>query len=435
MKKEDLLNEEILAERGYYEKAYLVGIRFAGMSREETEEHLDELESLTGTLGAEVAGRELVSLAKPSSRYLVGDGTADRIATLCEELEVDVLIFDDDLTPAQQRLWEKKTSIAVIDRRKVILDIFAARAQTKEAQLQIELARLQYMLPRLKRAWTHLERQRGGGGFIGGAGEAQIEVDRRLVRDRIASVRRELASVRKHRDVMRARRERKPVPTAALVGYTNSGKSSLLNTLTEAHVLEENKLFATLDATTRRIELPNNQEMLLTDTVGFIRKLPHSLIEAFRSTLEEATAADFLLHVVDASHTQALEHVEVTQQVLEELGASDRPMILVLNKADLVEDRELFARFENLGVETVITSTLTRRGIDELCNRIASLLNDKLADLHLRIPASRFDIVSALHRDGEVLEEKYGEDNDVLMHVLYPRRFASKVEQWVVVQR
>ena len=424
------MNEEIPAERGPYNSAYLIGIRFARMSREVAEEHLNELESLASTLGAKVAGREVIGLAKASARYLVGKGSADRIEAVCKELEIDVLIFDDDLTPAQQRVWEKRTGIAVIDRRKVILDIFAQRAQTKEAQLQIELARLQYMLPRLKRAWTHLERQRGGGGFIGGAGEAQIEVDRRMVRDRIAFVRRELTDVRKHRGVARSRRERKPVPTAALVGYTNSGKSSLLNTLTESHVLEEDKLFATLDPTTRRIELPNNQEMLVTDTVGFIRKLPHGLIEAFRSTLEEATNADFLLHVVDASHPQALEHIEVTQQVLKELGAADRPVILVLNKADLVTEPEQLHRFDKFDANTVTTSTLTGQGITELYGRIAGLLAEKLADLHLCIPASRFDIVSAVHREGEVLEEKYGEDNEVLIHVLYPHRYASRVEEY-----
>ena len=423
------MNEEIRADKRTFERAYLVGVQFPDTTASEVREHLSELESLVKTLGTEVVGCEVVKIRKPSPKFLVGDGKAEEIMARVADKEADVLIFDDDLAAPQQHLWEAKTKIAVIDRRKVIIDIFAQRAQTREARLQIELASMEYMLPRLKRAWTHLERQRGGGGFIGGAGEAQIEIDRRLVRDKIAKLRKELDTVRKSRATQRKRRDKKPVPNAALVGYTNSGKSSLLNTLTKAGVLQEDKLFATLDPTTRRIDLPNNQEMLLTDTVGFIRKLPTTLVEAFKSTLEEATEADFLLHVLDASHPRALEHYEVTNKILKELGAEDKQTIVVLNKADAVEDWYDLARFRMLPEKVVVTSTYTGQGISVLRQAIAALLSGRLADLHLRIPTSRYDLVSAIYREGEVLEQKY-ERNDVLMHVLFPRKRLEKVRQY-----
>ncbi|MBI5153778.1 GTPase HflX [Candidatus Poribacteria bacterium] len=424
------MNEEILADRERHEKALLIGIQFPGAARHLVDEHLEELRALTRTLGVEVAATEVVRIAKPSAKYLIGSGKAEELRVMAESLEADVLIFDDDLSPSQQGAWEKLTERAVLDRRKVILDIFAQRAQSREARLQIELASLEYTLPRLKRAWTHLERQRGGGGFVGGAGEAQIEVDRRIIRDRIATLKRELIEVREQRATQRKGRGRRPVPNAAIVGYTNSGKSSLLNTLTDANVLQEDKLFATLDPTTRKVELPNNQQMLLTDTVGFIRKLPTTLVEAFKSTLEESVLADFLLHVVDCAHPQALDHIRATNEILEELGAADKQTILVLNKVDLVPDRAELRRFDGLADHTLATSTVTGEGIPELLGAIASFLRESLADLHLRVPTTRFDIVSAVHREGEVLEEKYVE-SDVVMHVLFPRRFMRVVEPFV----
>ncbi len=423
------MNEEIKADQKQFNRAYLVGVVFPQTSRHEIEEHLEELEALVGTLGVEVVGTEIVKIAKPSPKFLIGSGKAEEIATRLEALEADLLIFDDDLAPPQQQAWEKQTKIAVIDRRKVIIDIFAQRAQTREARLQVELARLEYTLPRLKRAWTHLERQRGGGGFVGGAGEAQIETDRRLVRDRIAKLRKGIEEVRHHRGNQRKQRASKPVPNAALVGYTNSGKSTMLNTLTNAGVLAEDKLFATLDPTTRQIELPNNQEMLLTDTVGFIRKLPPSLVEAFKSTLEEAVMADFLLHVVDASHPQALEHVHVTKAILKELGAIDKPVILVLNKVDLCEDTNPAMKFVGEADHIVCTSTFTGQGIEELRLAIASFLASQLAVVHLRIPSSRYDVVSSVHRHGEVLEEKY-DMSDVLLHAMFPQRFLINVQEF-----
>ena len=428
------MNEEIKADKRSFERAFLVGIQLGRAPRREVEEHLDELESLAATMGAEVVGRVIARLDKPSPQFLVGSGKMEEIKGMLEELKADLLVFDDDLAPPQQHLWESKAKVATIDRRKVIIDIFAQRAHTREARLQVELASLEYTLPRLKRAWTHLERQRGGAGFVGGAGEAQIELDRRMVRDRIARLKRELADVRAHRDTQRKRREAKPVPGAAIVGYTNSGKSSLLNTLTRAGVLQEDKLFATLDPTTRRLLLPNNQEMLLTDTVGFIRKLPHTLVDAFRSTLEEAVRADFLVHVVDASHPQALDHMKVTNSLLRELGAGEKPMILALNKVDLLQEREdaqdVLASFAGEAPVVLPISATRGDGLDALLASLAGFLQDGLEDLHLLVPASRFDVVSAIHRDGEVLEVKHEEDG-VHLHVLYPARRAEALRAFV----
>ncbi|HQU09892.1 MAG TPA: GTPase HflX, partial [Opitutales bacterium] len=248
------------------------------------------------------------------------------------------IVIDHEIAPAQQRHWEAFSKMEVIDREEVILDIFQSRAYTKEAVLQVELATLQYMLPRLKRAWTHLSRQRGGGALQRGEGETQLEIDQRLVHKRIARVKRELAEVVQHRSVQRKARLRIPLPTAAIVGYTNAGKSSLLNLMTGAGVLAENKLFATLDPTTRRFELPGGQTLLVTDTVGFIRRLPTHLVDAFKATLEEALVADVLIHVIDVSHPQAQAHYSTTLEVLTSLGADPKKMVTVFNKLDLLKN-------------------------------------------------------------------------------------------------
>ncbi|MCC5877612.1 MAG: GTPase HflX, partial [Candidatus Sumerlaeia bacterium] len=299
------------------------------------------------------------------------------------------------------------------------------------ASLQVQLARLQYSLLRLKRAWTHLERQRGGGGFIGGAGEAQIEVDRRLVRDQIAKLRSDLKTVRRQRETQRKGRGRRPVPTAAIVGYTNSGKSSLLNYLTKAGVLAEDKLFATLDPTTRRIELPNNQVLLLTDTVGFIRKLPHMLVDAFMATLEEAQVSDFLVHVVDASHPNAAEHVTVTLNVLKELKADERPMLFVLNKLDLVEDEMALASLKKIAQPHVIISAKTGEGVEALVRELADFAGKGMIRIQLRIPHERSDLMSFLHREGQVLSEKYGDD-DVFIEARLAIKFHNRVAEFIL---
>lgn len=415
-------------------RAYLVGLRRAEMTLLETREHLDELKSLSQTYGVSVAGEELVILREITPKYLVGSGKADEIKRTCEGLDVDVIIFDDDLSPSQQRNWESLTKKAVIDRREVILGIFADRAQTREARLQVALARAEYSLPRLTRAWTHLERQRGGGGARGGAGETQLEVDRRLVRNQIEKLKRDLQHVRRVRATQRKSRSEIPLPQAAIVGYTNAGKSSLLNAMTGAGVLEEDKLFATLDPTTRKITLPNGQLLLLTDTVGFIRKLPHTLVEAFKATLEEAQLATMLVHVLDASHPSALEQRKATEQVLEELGALDKPTILVLNKADLLEDRAMLGPLADGYDRVVVTSTVNGEGLEQLAGQMSDLAGHELEHLRLRIPPDRHDVVSMLHREAQVRSVAHGSgdsDPDTYIEAIVPRKLHTRLEPYI----
>jgi GTPase len=411
---------------------YLVGVRRQGMAAGEADEHLAELAQLATTYGIPVVGSEVVVLREPSATHLVGTGKAREIHTACLAAGADVVVFDDDLTPSQQRNWEKLTDLAVIDRREVILGIFADRAQTREARLQVDLARAEYSLPRLTRAWTHLERQRGGGGMRGGAGEAQLEVDRRIVRAKIDRLKAELRHVRRVRATQRKARAEVPVPTAALVGYTNAGKSSLLNALTGAAVVEEDKLFATLDPTTRKLELPNGQMMLLSDTVGFIRKLPHDLVEAFKATLEEAELANLLVHVVDANHANAAEHRAATEAVLAELRVLGKPTILVLNKADLLDEpgRARMAQLCEGYDHAVVTSTATREGLDDLAAMLAEMAGHDLQRVRLRIPPSRGDILSLLHREGRVESQDFDADITVVDAVV-PRRLRTRLEPFM----
>src|SRR5260221_6055546 len=309
--------------------AYLVGVYRDPHSKEEANSLLGELRLLVQTLGIAVAHLELVKLQEATSRYFVGSGRAEGIVAHVQQLGANVIVFDNDLTPAQQRNWEALSNLPVIDRQEVILDIFAQRAQTKEARLQVELARLEYSLPRLTRAWGHLSRQGGGVGGRG-EGEPQLETDRRIVRRHIDAVKADLELVRSRRATQRKQRERLPFPHAAIVGYTNAGKSSLLRRLTGAGVLVADKLFSTLHPTTRRVDLGNGPPLLLTDTVGVVRNLPHRLIESFQATFEAAARADFLVHVFDASHPRVYDFYETTKRVLEELGAETLMAITVL---------------------------------------------------------------------------------------------------------
>jgi GTP-binding protein HflX len=405
------------------------------MTTAEAAEHLEELKNLADTYGVPVLGQEIVTLNEMNPKFLVGSGKADQIAAACDGLGVEVVIFDDDLSPSQQRNWEQLTNKAVIDRREVILGIFADRAQTREARLQVALARAEYSLPRLTRAWTHLERQRAAGGARGGAGEAQLEVDRRLVRTQIDKLKRDLQHVRRVRATQRKSRSEIPLPHAAIVGYTNAGKSSLLNAMTGAGVLEEDKLFATLDPTTRKIKLPNGQLLLLTDTVGFVRKLPHTLVEAFKATLEEAQLAAMLVHVLDASHPRALAQRTATEEVLDELGALDKPTILVLNKVDLLEDRSMLGPLSDGYDRVVATSTRTGEGLDTLAKLMAELAGHELEFLRLRIPPDRHDVVSLLHREAQVQSVEHGDgadDDHTYMQVVAPRKLHSRVEPFIV---
>ncbi|MFW6344260.1 MAG: GTPase HflX, partial [Sediminispirochaetaceae bacterium] len=297
-------------------RVLLVIIKPPELSHSQAELYLEELKNLADTLGFTTADSMVVPVKKISPKYLVGSGKAEEIQHLAEAHEVECVVFDDTISPAQQRNWEQLTGRCVIDRQEVILEIFSRRARTREAILQVALARMEYSLPRLTRAWTHLSRQRGGTRGTRGEGETQLENDRRVVLKKITKLKRELAKLESQREVRRKQRMGVPLPTGAIVGYTNAGKSSLLNALTDASVTVGNRLFATLDPSTKKMALPGGAEILLTDTVGFIRKLPHDLVDAFHSTLEEAVLADFLVHVVDASNSEALHHIETTKEVL-----------------------------------------------------------------------------------------------------------------------
>lgn len=411
-----------------------MGVRRQGETTAEAREHLDELESLTQTYGVPVAGGEIVTLRDMNPTYLIGGGKAEEIMKTCEALEAEVIIFDDDLSPSQQRNWERLTKLAVIDRREVILGIFADRASTKEARLQVELARAEYSLPRLTRAWTHLERQRGGGGLRGGAGEAQLEVDRRLVRRQIDNLKHDLKHVRLVRANQRRQRSNLPIPQAAIVGYTNAGKSSLLNALTGAGVLEEDKLFATLDPTTRKLILPNNQTLLLTDTVGFIRKLPHTLVEAFKATLEESQTATFLVHVVDASHPGAAQQRTATETVLAELEALDKPTVLVLNKIDQVEDRSMLQHLAEGYDFVVATSTVTGEGLEDLVGILTELAAHSMLWVRLSLPADRHDLVSLIHREGHIERLLHLDDATTWIEATVPKKYRNQVSQYLTLE-
>lgn len=431
---------EIREKPSEFERALLVGIGLPGESRRERAALLAELEDLVHNLGIGIAHSTLEFTREMQAKYLCGIGKAEEIRALAEELDADCVIFDNLLAPSQQREWEKLLEVTVMDREEIILDIFARRARTREAVLQVDLARMQYALPRMAGMWKHLDRQRGGsgGGKGGGAaargeGEKQIEVDRRLARDRIEAIRDELEVVRCQRGTQRKERNRQGIPSAAIVGYTNAGKSSLLNLITGADVLAQNILFATLDTTSRKIELPDGQPLVLTDTVGFIRNLPHRLVEAFKSTLEEATLADFLIQVVDASDREALRHYETTCEVLAELGAADKPMVVVWNKTDLIPDevREstLAALADKVQCPSICASVLQEKGMDTLLASCVEMLSHRVTTARYRIPLAESRIIAIMHRDGKVVNTEY-EGNDALVEAILPREFAARLESY-----
>jgi GTP-binding protein HflX len=372
----------------------------------------------------------LVKVQERNPRYLVGTGKAEEIFERAKQLNIDVIIFDNGLSPAQQRNWEALTGMAVIDREEVILEIFGRRARTKEARLQVDLARLEYSLPRLTRAWGHLSRQGGGVGGKG-EGETQLETDRRLVRAQIDHLKSDLKLVRQRRATQRKQRERLPLPGAAIVGYTNVGKSALLKKLTGAQVLVEDKLFATLDTTTRRVILPSGQSLLLTDTVGFVRNLPHRLIEAFKATLEEAVLSDFLIHVLDASHPRVFDFYQTTIRVLGELGADEKRLITVLNKVDLVKDETTLHALRLHFPDGLFVSVHTGVGLKELLHRMADLLADRISKVELALPLERTDLLSLLHRTSLVIDTRYQDAHVSVVALVSPKVYA-RIEPFLV---
>ena len=408
-------------------RAVLVGVRDEKMSKKEADILAKELGSLVGTLGLEIAAREMVHVRARSAQFGMGTGKAEELAEKAASLQADCIIFDRDISPSQQRNWEKLAGIPVIDRQELIIQIFASRARTREAELQINLAELKYALPRLQHKYIDLSRQRGGRYGTKGSGETRFETDRRLVEQRIHRLEEELEVVKRQRQVQRKQRERQGVPVCALVGYTNTGKSSILNALTGAEVLAENKLFATLDPTSRRLELPQGMNILLVDTVGFIRRLPHNLVNAFRSTLEEAIRADILLHVLDASEEDAAGQHETTLAVLQELGAGEIPAITVLNKVDRLPSGEEREALLKIYPESVAVSATDGTGLPELCARIEQALSGTA--LRFRFPPERTDLAALLHRTGHVLAESYGDDH-IEMEAQVDERTAGRLKEF-----
>jgi GTP-binding protein HflX len=421
------------------ETAFLIGAYFDRADEDVARSLLNELAELVSTLGIAVIAKECIFIRTRSKRYFTGSGKAAEMMDAARKLGADCIVFDNELAPAQQRAWETEGDITVIDREEIILDIFTMRARTSEARLQVELARMQYSLPRLARMWSHLDRQGGGGSGGGGGasrgeGEQQIEVDRRLARKRIDRIKSDLEDIRRNRQTQRKQRSEDGICQASIVGYTNAGKSSLLNLLSGASVLAEDKLFATLDPTTRRFELPDGQPLLLTDTVGFIRNLPHRLVEAFKATLEEAVIADFLIHVLDASAPEIYAFYETTRSVLTELGAVDKPTIIVLNKVDLIagdEDRlhELKTKFDSSAVFISIT---TGEGIETLIQRLAGMMVDRVSRLPLRIPQARQDLIALLRREGKIVNQDY-EGNDIVLTAIIPHALRHHFEAYKAV--
>lgn len=423
------------------ERALLIGLEKQGVSKWDLHDSLEELRELANSAGAEVVDTVTQKLQKPTAPYYIGRGKAESIKESCQDQQVTSVIFNDELSPAQGRNLENLFARKVLDRTQLILDIFAQRARSREGRLQIELAQLQYLLPRLTRMWHHLSRQTGGIGTRG-PGETQLEVDRRRVQERIARLERELEAVRKTRAIQRESRKRHQWPVAAVVGYTNAGKSTLLNLLTGADVVTENKLFATLDPTTRSLVLPNKQRVLLTDTVGFLRKLPHTLIESFKATLEEVSEADLLIHIVDLSHSRVDEQMEAVDSVIKELDAYGKQTLIVFNKIDKLPplsvaaatygaagNREVVDSYLKRFPGSVAISARTGEGVNKLVQALEDALSSWRLRSRFRIPSNESALIAEIHRVGHVLELRY-EGNDAVIVAHVPPNLAQKIERY-----
>jgi len=397
------------------EKAILVGVRITSETHQglSLDESLQELAMLAETAGIEVVGEITQNLSRPNSRTYIGKGKLEELKLFAEELDADIVIFDDELSPRHQRELEKEFTqkIKVLDRTALILDIFAQHADTREGMLQVELAQYKYRLPRLTRAWTHLARQAGGAagrsGGVGGVGlrgpgETQLEVDRREINKKIVKLEEEIEKVRQHRNRHRQQRRKTNIPVVALVGYTNSGKSTLLNALTDANIYVADQLFATLDPTTRQLELPSGETVLLSDTVGFIQKLPTDLVVAFRATLEEIAEADLLLHLIDGSHENAANQKTTVLETLEELGTGEIPILTIYNKIDSLDETDLEELKENADPQALFISAKERLGFEALAEGIASGIVQNFKHLTVLLPFSEGKLVSIFHEKGHV---------------------------------
>ena len=387
---------------------------------------INELEQLAETAGAEVYGKMIQKRDKPENTTYIGEGKLYELRDMCKAAEIDLLIFDGELTPSQQRNIEYFTDVRTIDRTTLILDIFALNARTGEGKLQVELAQLKYMLPRLSGKGTSMSRL-GGGIGTRGPGESKLESDRRHIRRRIKSLEDSLDNVVKRRSLLHKRREKTGVTTVAIVGYTNAGKSTLLNALTDAGVLTENKLFATLDPTSRALKLPDGRSVILVDTVGFISRLPHSLVESFKSTLEEVVYADLILNVCDASNPDYEQQIDVTLDTIKELGASDKPVLTVFNKCDLTKNLHFFSLDRN----TVRISAKTGEGLSLLLEKIASMLENTRRRVKLAIPYSDGNLISRIRNDGELISEEYTPDG-IMIDAVLDAGFLNLVRDYIV---
>lgn len=414
---------QLYENRSEPERALLISVDTGEFDAEVS---INELEELTRTAGAQVIAKVIQKRERPEAATFVGRGKLNEIMSLVVTNEIDLLIFDSELTPSQQRNIEYLMNTRVIDRTTLILDIFASRARSNEGKLQVELAQLKYSLPRLSGKGNEMSRL-GGGIGTRGPGETKLESDKRHIRRRIQALEQELKEVEKRRQRHRERREKDGVQTVAIVGYTNAGKSTLMNQLTNAGVLAENKLFATLDPTSRALTLPDGRTVMLIDTVGLVRRLPHNLVEAFKSTLEEASNATVILNVCDASDENCSEHLEVTRKLLEELGCIGKPIISVMNKCDLIGDLYAMPTFG----KTVMISALEAKGIDSLLNEIASALPPTRRKAELLIPFSSGGIAAKIRHDGVVYEEEYTE-NGLRMVATVDIDVLEKYKSWVI---
>ena len=418
-------------------RAILVGVKLRNGLMHEIEDSLTELEQLAETAGLEVVGEIVQAREAPNPTYFVGQGKIKELQTSIEELCADSVIFDEDLTPAQTRNIEGALDVVVVDRTGLILEIFKQRAQTKEATLQVDLARLEYALPRLTRMWSHLSRQAtGGGGRIGGAmrgeGETQLQTDRRLVRREISKVKKSLQNVETQR---RIRRDgRKELVNVSLVGYTNAGKSTLFNQLTGENREAEDKLFATLDSTTRMVKLPSHHRILLSDTVGFIKKLPHHLVAAFKATLDEVAEANLLLHVVDASHPQVESQIAAVNEVLDELGASNIPVLMVFNKIDSLEDEATLHLLRSRYPESITISARRGDGLSSLRMELANRFAENDVDISLTLPYSEGKKLDFVYKNGEVLDVDY-QGAAIFVKARIPERYLEGLKQFMTTHK
>jgi GTPase len=423
--------EQIVNNDELMENALLVGVRLPGVARTLADESIDELARLADTAGVNVVEKIIQSRESPDSAYFVGKGKAEEIAEKYKELELSTVIFDIDLSPAQTRNLEKVIDGKVIDRTRLILDIFAQHARTKEAMLEVELAQLSYQLPRLTRLWTHLSRQAAGAGISGGVGtrgpgEKQLDVDRMIIKNKMAILRRSLDKVKENRNLERKNREGNF--TVALVGYTNAGKSTLLNILANEHLYTDDKLFATLDPVTRNVHISDNRNILVTDTVGFIRHLPHHLIASFRATLEEVNESNMLLHVVDASHPNVTEQIDAVNAVLKQLGALDIPTLMVFNKTDKIDDISVLFDLKQKYPENVSISALNGTGLDDLNAKLLKESSTNEIEVNFEIPQTYGQIINYIYNHGKIISKEF-KGGFVYMQARMDRKYADKINK------